>query len=148
MSRTRPADMSASIRQRLLNLSRERNEVFNVVLMRYALERLLYRLARSGHAEDFVLKGAMLFTAWTEKLHRPTKDLDLLGHGNDSGEHLKALFQKICQVEVEPDGLVFDKSTVRVERDPRRPGVSRPAHTPGSPFGQREDPCPDRRGIW
>jgi len=94
--------MSALIRQRLLNLSRERNEVFNVVLMRYALERLLYRLARSGHAEDFVLKGAMLFTAWTEKLHRPTKDLDLLGHGNDSGEHLKALFQKMSAYAWQP----------------------------------------------
>jgi len=115
VSRTRPANLSASIRQRLLNLSRERNEVFNLVLMRYALERLLYRLAQSGHANDFVLKGAMLFTVWTEKLHRPTKDLDLLGHGNDSGERLKALFQKICQVKVEPDGLVFDESTVRVE---------------------------------
>jgi len=114
VSQTRPANLSASIRQRLLNLSRERNEVFNVVVMRYALERLLYRLAQSGHAKEFVLKGAMLFTAWTEKLHRPTKDLDLLGHGNDSGDHLKALFQKICQVEVEPDGLVFDENTVRV----------------------------------
>ena len=92
-----------------------RDEVFNLVLMRYALERFLYRLAQSGHAKEFVLKGAMLFTAWTKELHRPTKDLVLLGHGNDSGEHLQALFQKICQVEVEPDGLVFDESTVRVE---------------------------------
>lgn len=115
MSQTQLVNLSASIRQRLLNLSRERNEVFNLVLMRYALERLLYRLAQSGHAKEFVLKGAMLFTAWTEKLHRPTKDLDLLGYGNDSGEHLKALFQKICQVEVALDGLVFDERTVRVE---------------------------------
>lgn len=115
MSQAQPDNLSASIRRRLLNLSRERNEVFNLVLMHYGLERLLYRLAQSGHAEDFVLKGAMLFTAWTEKLHRPTKDLDLLGYGNNSGEHLMALFQKICQVEVEPDGLVFDKGTVQVE---------------------------------
>ena len=115
MSQTRPADLSASIRQKLLNLSRERNEVFNLVLMRYALERLLYRLCQSAHAKEFVLKGAMLFTAWTEKFHRPTRDLDLLGHGNASSEHLQALFQKICKVEVEPDGLVFDESTVRVE---------------------------------
>jgi len=115
VSQTQPANLSASIRQRLLNLSRERNEVFNLVLMRYGLERLLYRLSQSEHAEDFVLKGAMLFTAWTEEMHRPTKDLDLLGYGNNSGENLTALFQEICQVEVEPDGLVFDKGTVRVE---------------------------------
>lgn len=115
MSQAQPDNLSASIRQRLLNLSRERNEVFNLVLMHYGLERLLYRLAQSGHAEDFVLKGAMLFNAWTEKLHRPTKDLDFLGYGNNSSEHLMALFQKICQVEVEPDGLVFDRGTVQVE---------------------------------
>lgn len=115
MTRTQPANLSASIRQRLLNLSRERHEDYSLVLMRYGLERLLYRLSRSRHAENFVLKGAMLFTAWTEKMHRPTKDLDLLGYGNSSGENMMALFQEICQVDVEPDGLVFDTGTVQVE---------------------------------
>ncbi len=115
MSQTRTANLSASIRQRLLNLSRERNEDYSLVLMRYGLERLLYRFSRSRHAQDFVLKGAMLFTAWTEKMHRPTKDLDLLAYGNSSGENMIALFQEVCQVDVEPDGLEFDKGTVQVE---------------------------------
>jgi hypothetical protein len=98
-----------------MNLSRERHEDFNLVLTRYGLERLLYRLGQSEYVADFVLKGAMLFAVWTEEEHRPTKDLDLLGYGDDSGERLTDLFQKICQLEVESDGLIFDASTVRVE---------------------------------
>lgn len=106
---------AASIRRKLLNLSRERGEDFQLVLTHYGLERFLYRLGRSEYFNSFVLKGAMLFAVWTEKVHRSTKDLDLLGYGEDSGEHLKSLFQQLGQVEVEPDGLEFDQASVRVE---------------------------------
>jgi hypothetical protein len=63
----------------LLGLARERGEDFQLVLTRYANERLLYRLAQSPHVPRFVLKGAALFTVWTGALHRATRDLDLLG---------------------------------------------------------------------
>lgn len=106
---------AASIRRKLLNLSRERGEDFQLVLTRYGLERFLYRLGRSEYFNSFVLKGAMLFVVWTEKAHRPTRDIDFLGYGEDSGEHLKSLFQQLGQVEVEPDGLEFDQASVRVE---------------------------------
>lgn len=106
---------AASIRRKLLNLSRERGEDFQLVLTHYGLERFLYRLGRSEYFNSFVLKGAMLFAVWTEKVHRSTKDLDLLGYGEDSGERLKSLFQQLGQVEVEPDGLEFDQASVRVE---------------------------------
>ena len=68
-----------SVRQRLLNLSRERSEDFQFVLTRFALERLLYRLSKSTYADSFVLKGALLFLIWTGREYRPTRDLDLLG---------------------------------------------------------------------
>lgn len=109
-------NVAASISRKLLNLSRERGEDFQLVLTRYGLERFLYRLGRSKYFDSFVLKGAMLFEVWTKKTHRPTRDLDLLGYGENSGEHLKGLFQQLCQVEVEPDdGLEFDQASVRVE---------------------------------
>ena len=73
-----PKDMGASVRARLLRLARERGEDFQLVLVRYANERLLYRLAKSAHAARFVLKGAALFTLWTGRAHRATRDLDLL----------------------------------------------------------------------
>ena len=70
-------DIGASVRARLLNLARERGQVLDLLLTRYALERLLYRLSLSAHRNRFVLKGAMLVTTWFEDPHRPTRDLDL-----------------------------------------------------------------------
>jgi len=104
-----------SVKQRLLNYSRDRGEVFNLVLVRFAVERLLYRLTQSPHADAFVLKGAMLFAAWTGKPHRPTQDVDLLGFGDPSTERLASVFQEIAVVDVEPDGLTFDPASVQVE---------------------------------
>ena len=78
-----------SIRQRLLNLSRENGEAFDFVLARYGVERFLYRLSASDHADHFVLKGSMLFHVWNRKMHRPTRDLDLLGSGVADQESIR-----------------------------------------------------------
>lgn len=100
--------LAQSVQQRLLNKARERKEDPNLVLIRYALERFLYRLGPSRHKDRFVLKGAMLFTAWTGQPHRPTRDLDLLGIGNSSDAALTQAFGEIVGTLVEPDGLEFD----------------------------------------
>lgn len=88
-------NIAASVRHRLMNLSRERNEEFQFVLTRYGLERLLYRLSVSPHAGQFILKGAALFQLWTGQPHRSTRDLDLLGHGSPSPERLQAVFREV-----------------------------------------------------
>src|SRR5262245_24138658 len=75
-------DLTASVRHRLLNLAKAHGEDFQATLTRYALERLLYRLSVSHYRDDFVLKGAMLFAAWTGNAHRPTWDVDFLGRGD------------------------------------------------------------------
>lgn len=103
---------AVSIRQRLLNKARADGEEFQRLLTRYALERLLYRLGRSDYQERFVLKGALLFFAWTSRPHRTTKDLDLLGFGEPSVEALAAVFGDLCRVPAEEDGLDFDAGTV------------------------------------
>lgn len=100
-------NLPASVRQRLLNLSKTRKEPFDLVLVRYGIERLLYRLSRSRHAETFLLKGAMLFAIWADGTHRPTRDVDLHGFGPKDDEELKAIFVELCRLETEPDGLVF-----------------------------------------
>jgi predicted nucleotidyltransferase component of viral defense system len=107
-------NLPASIRQRLLNLSRSRGESFNLILQRYALERLLYRLDRSGHSQQFILKGALLFALWQVQGYRPTRDLDLLGYGDSSPEALLTVFREICAVDVEADGLSFAPQTIRI----------------------------------
>lgn len=81
---------------------------------RYAAERLLYRLSISEFADDFVLKGAMLFVVWSVELHRPTMDMDLLGYGQDSSDRVADIFRKICLIAVSEDGIVFDSDSVRV----------------------------------
>lgn len=103
---------AASIRQRLLNLSRERNEAFDFVLKVYLIQRLLYRLGVSTFNDRFLLKGAMLFWVWGGNSHRPTRDIDLLGFGENDIDTLVADFQAICKMEVD-DGLVFDLSSIK-----------------------------------
>ena len=73
---------AASVRARLLNRARETRQDFNLILTRYALERLLYRLSISLHADQFLLKGALLFDLWFDVPHRPTRDADFLGLGS------------------------------------------------------------------
>ena len=105
---------AASVRQRLLNHAHAEGRPFDLVLTRYGIERLLYRLSLSPHRNDFVLKGAMLFQAWTEAPTRPTRDLDLLGRGDESIAHLSSVFREICaHAAVPDDGLVFDTDSVR-----------------------------------
>lgn len=104
--------LAQSVRQRLLNRARESGEDYNLLLSRYAIERLLYRLSKSPHADRFVLKGAMLFTVWTGELHRPTRDLDLLGFGEPSEDRLIGVFREICNQTVDDDGMQFDAETI------------------------------------
>jgi hypothetical protein len=106
MTKGNPKNVAASVRQRLQNLARERQEDFQFVLSRYALERLLYRIGQSLHRDRFVVKGAVLFHLWTDQTCRPTRDIDLLAHGDHSVTHLEGIFREVCNQAVEDDGLV------------------------------------------
>jgi hypothetical protein len=75
-------DISASVRQRLLNRSRAEDRPFQELLQYFGMERFLYRLAKSPYADRFILKGALLLTAWCAPLSRPTMDIDLAGRTN------------------------------------------------------------------
>jgi len=114
MTNKQPVNLAASIHQRLLNLSVQRQGDPNLVLTRYALERLLYRLACSNYSHQFILKGAMLFALWTDAAYRPTRDLDLLGFGDSSSEGLNEVFRQVCLSAVEPDGLSFEPNSIRI----------------------------------
>jgi hypothetical protein len=109
-------NMAASVRQRLLNLARERKEDFGLLLTKYGLERILYRIAKSKNRDMFVLKGALLFELWTEQRYRPTRDADFLARGQNETERFVKIFREICESTVEEDGLIFDPKTVTAER--------------------------------
>jgi predicted nucleotidyltransferase component of viral defense system len=115
MTRASPTNLSASVRQRLLNLVKERGEELQTLLTRYAVERLLYRLGRSDDRDRLVLKGAVLFYVWEGGLRRPTRDVDFLGYGDPMPEKIAELFRSLCQVSAEADGLDFHVDSVRAE---------------------------------
>ncbi|WP_421794113.1 nucleotidyl transferase AbiEii/AbiGii toxin family protein [Hydrocarboniphaga effusa] len=107
-------DIAASVRARLLNLAKAEGTDFNQVLVRFALERLLYRLSQSEHAERFLLKGALLFTLWYDMPHRATRDADFLGFGASDLPSVEQTFREIVSVAVS-DGIIFDPGSVVVE---------------------------------
>lgn len=109
-------NIAASVHQRLLNKARESSRPFNEILQHFAIERFIYRLSKSPHADRFVLKGALMFSAWTGSMSRPTMDIDLLGKIENSIDLIVAVFKDACETEVENDGIVFHKDTVTATR--------------------------------
>lgn len=107
-------NVAASVRARLLNVAKAQGVDFNQVLVRFALERMLYRLTRSQHADRFLLKGALLFTLWYGMPHRATRDADLLGFGASDLDSVAETFRDIAAVAVD-DGIAFDPASVTVE---------------------------------
>lgn len=107
MSPSGKKNPAASARDRLLALAREPGEDFQLVLTRYGLERLLYRLSHSPHQDRFVLKGAMLFMLWSRNPHRPTRNVDFLGSGDSSETGLRTVFQDLCAVPGIGDDTTF-----------------------------------------
>lgn len=120
-------NIGASIRDQLLNKARAEKLDYNLLLTRYALERMLYRLSISDQRDQFLLKGALLFDLWFDVPHRPTHDADFLGFGSAEIPHLKQLFQDICRIEVE-DGIVFQPDSVKaaeIRKEANYAGVRR-----------------------
>lgn len=106
--------LAQSVQTRLVRHAHALGVDPNLVLARYAAERLLYRLSRSGYADRFVLKGALMLLVWLGETIRPTRDADLLGFGALDAESLRRIFAEICALPVEPDGLAYDGASVRV----------------------------------
>lgn len=107
-------NIGASVRARLLNIARETSQEFEQLLMRYTIERLLYRLAESQHADQFVLKGAMLLMTWFNEPVRSTRDLDFLGLGDSHPQSVVSIFKEILTEEY-PDGVEFAADGTRLE---------------------------------
>jgi predicted nucleotidyltransferase component of viral defense system len=106
-------NVAASVLDRLRSLAKRRGQPFDLLLTRYVLERLLYRLSTTAYQDRFVLKGAVLMTTWFENPFRPTRDLDLLGFGDSAPDALLAIFREICTVAAN-DGVEFDGTGLTV----------------------------------
>lgn len=116
-----PKNIAASVKARLLAMSRKEGRALDLLLVRFALERLLFRLSISSHRDNYILKGGMLVTQWLEHGNRETRDIDFLGFGADDEETIKPIFAEIMSIET-GDGLFFDienlaASTIRDEME-------------------------------
>jgi predicted nucleotidyltransferase component of viral defense system len=116
LSRKPIVNLAASVHRRLLNEARASGRPFNEVLQHYAMGRFIARLARSRHADRFVLKGGLLMDAWSGFSTRPTVDIDFLGMVNNDLSTIESIIIDVCATEVEPDGLIFSLESSRAER--------------------------------
>lgn len=108
-------NLPASIHQRLLNKAKAANLTFHQALVLYGIERLLKRLENSRFRDNLVLKGAMAFHAWGIPVSRSTRDIDFLGYGDLAAGDVVDMIKKICQAQVEPDGLEFPEKSIHAE---------------------------------
>ncbi len=109
-------NISASVKEKLLNKSRLNNRSFNELLQHYAMERFLYRLSQSKYAKHYILKGALMLKAWDLPELRPTMDIDMLAKTQNKSENIILQIQDILNIKVEPDGLSFDASSIKTEK--------------------------------
>jgi hypothetical protein len=119
-------NLSASVHQRLLNKAKESSRHFNELLQYFAIERFIYRLSKSPHADQFILKGALMFSAWCGPASRPTMDIDLLGKIDNQLDTITTVMKDACLTDVKPDGMSFDADTVdavRITEDAEYEGI-------------------------
>ena len=115
MTRKQVKNVPASIRQKLLNISRKDNRPFNELVQYYAMERFLYRLSHSDYTDSFILKGALALQVRKVEKFRPTMDIDISQKRNDEISEIIKQIKNILSVKVEKDGLIFDPQSIRLE---------------------------------
>ncbi|MFP4556353.1 MAG: nucleotidyl transferase AbiEii/AbiGii toxin family protein [Bacteroidales bacterium] len=104
---------SASIRARLLNLAKQQGLNFQLVIIRYLQERLLYRLSISPYNKNFYLKGGALMYAFEGSKTRFTLDIDLLGSAvANNTQTIKTIFTEIAKTNFPNDGVIFNSKTI------------------------------------
>ena len=108
-----PTNVSASVLAKLNNYRREQKEDFQRVLTQYVIQRFLYRLGVSEYKDRFLLKGSWMFVSWSGALHRPTKDVDILGYGEYEKDTILNVFRDVLNSRIDhDDGVIFDLSTL------------------------------------
>lgn len=109
-------NIPVSVRQRLSNIARSENRIALDLLHYYAMERFLYRLSKSSHADSFILKGALLLHVFGGELSRATKDIDFLAKIENSEGSLANSLKEIMQIPSESDGIQFHPDTLSISK--------------------------------
>ena len=139
-------NIPASIKARLLAKAKEREEEFELFLVRYACERFLYRLGASALRNRLTLKGAGLLTVWMDDPYRSTRDLDFLASGASDQASIRTVVETICSVSCQEDGMIFDTLSLcvspgsRGRGEVRGYGQPRPSQQPYEGLSRRLGP--------
>ena len=115
MNRKQVKNVSASVKQRLLNISRKDKRPFNELLHYYAMERFLYRLSQSDHADSFILKGALALQVRKLEKFRPTMDIDMSHKRNKEFSEIIGQIKNALSVKVDEDGIIFNPQSLQLE---------------------------------
>lgn len=107
-------NLAESVLHRLKNQAKSTHRRTDELLGYYAIERFLYRLSLSPHADKFFLKGGLMLKAWEISNHRATLDIDLLGKTKNSIQNLKEIINDISKSEVVADGIHYETTSLKL----------------------------------
>jgi hypothetical protein len=110
-----PVNVAQSVHQKLLTRAKSEGRPFNELLQHYAIERFLYRLGQSEHAEKLLLKGALLLRVWKIPMARPTMDIDVLGRTEGTQDALTDILRDCMAAKVDDDGMRYDPGSLTTE---------------------------------
>lgn len=98
---------SMQLKDKLRNISKEKNVDFNTLLRLYMYDRFLERLSKSKYRDNFILKGGLLLSAMLGIESRTTRDMDVTIKGIDvSKEKMVNVLNQILSIDLE-DGVKF-----------------------------------------
>ncbi|MGH8249297.1 MAG: nucleotidyl transferase AbiEii/AbiGii toxin family protein [Steroidobacteraceae bacterium] len=117
-------NVAASVLARLRNTSMSSGAPFQQVLQLYTIERFLYHISKSRHAQSVILKGALLLQTIGIPRARPTVDIDMLRKGKADQASLVALVKDCAALDVAADGLTFIADSVVAEEITKDSGSS------------------------
>ena len=106
---------AASVKARLVNISRKTGRTMDSLLVIYGMERTIYRMSISRYVNNFTLKGGVfLYAMFHGGYSRVTIDLDfLLERLSNDEENMRRIFSEIFSIEAD-DPLNYDLRSLKV----------------------------------
>lgn len=109
-------NIPASIQARLKNKATESQRPLNELLQYYGMERFLYRLSKTQHVNNLILKGGLMFYGLEIPMRRTTRDIDFLGISENLQSDILSVLREAISVPSPEDGVQFDAATLRLSR--------------------------------
>lgn len=108
------SNIAASIQAKLQNKAHESGRPFNEILQYYGMERFLFRLSKTPHVNDLILKGGLMFYGLGIPMRRATRDIDFLGISENAQQDILSIFRSALSITFPEDGVLFDTDSLRL----------------------------------